>query len=198
MDQRLGIPFAKFNQLARYRLSRLIEWAEAQEVVRGPAMKMPNPGGQAGAGGSDDRQDVTANIAQPARPDNQPPAGARRGKALARALELEATLGELFPSVFDRRQPLPLAIGTSSAVAAALGEVDGRALGIFFRRWTTRWSYLKALAADGSMRHALDGSVVEPVSDDHRRHAAETLAAMREADRRPVAVDKPKPKPRAA
>jgi hypothetical protein len=36
VDQRLGIPYAKFNQLARYRLSRLIEWAEAQEVVRGP------------------------------------------------------------------------------------------------------------------------------------------------------------------
>ena len=97
--------------------------------------------------------------------------------------------------VFDRRRPLPLAIGTSSAVAAALGEVDGLALGIFFRRWTTRWAYLKALAADGSMRHALDGRAIELVSDEHRRHAAGRLAAMREADRRPVAGDKPKPKP---
>ena len=34
VDQRLGVPYAKFNQLARYRLSRLIEWAEAQEVRR--------------------------------------------------------------------------------------------------------------------------------------------------------------------
>ena len=51
-------------------------------------MKMPNPGGQAGAGGSDDRQDVTANIAQPDPPDNQPPATLRsrsRGSAIAGA-----------------------------------------------------------------------------------------------------------------
>ena len=33
------------------------------------------------------------------------------------------------------------------------------------------------------MRHALDGSVVEPVSDEHRHFAAERIAAMRDADR---------------
>ena len=35
-------------------------------------MKMPNPGWRAGAGGSDDGQDVAPTIARPAAPDNQP------------------------------------------------------------------------------------------------------------------------------
>jgi hypothetical protein len=39
VDRRLGIPFAKFGQLARYRLSKLIGWADAHEVEvgEGPA-----------------------------------------------------------------------------------------------------------------------------------------------------------------
>jgi hypothetical protein len=35
-------------------------------------MKTPNPGGQAGAGGGDDRQDVAPDIPRHAPPDNQP------------------------------------------------------------------------------------------------------------------------------
>jgi hypothetical protein len=32
--QRLGVPYARFGQLCRYRLSSLIEWAESKQVGR--------------------------------------------------------------------------------------------------------------------------------------------------------------------
>ena len=39
VTRKLGVPYAKFGNLARYRLSELIAWAEQQKVER--------PGGRA-------------------------------------------------------------------------------------------------------------------------------------------------------
>lgn len=44
------------------------------------------------------------------------------------------------------------------------------------RLWCGSERYLKALAAEGSMRHKLDGSVAGPVSDEHRATAKHELA----------------------
>ena len=42
-------------------------------------------------------------------------------------------------------------------------------------RLTHRKKYLEALAAEGSVRYRLDGSVDEPVSEHHRQHARRLL-----------------------
>jgi sRNA-binding protein len=97
--------------------------------------------------------------------------------------------------LFDRRNPLPLAIGIHDAITGALGEVDLRVLGTFLRHWTGRWPYLVALTTEGSMRHALDGSVVEAVSDEHRRFAADRIRELKKRDRLPAGT---KPKTPAA
>jgi hypothetical protein len=116
-----------------------------------------------------------------------------RKALIGSARELEAALVERFTPVFDRARPKPLAIGIHEAIAAAIGDLDRRVLGMFIRYWTWRWPYLKAVAADGSVRHALDGSVVGPVSDEHRQGAADRIRGLKERDRLdPKAAPKPK------
>lgn len=75
------------------------------------------------------------------------------------------------------RKCRPAAIGAGDviralATACGLSEPD---VSDALRLWFKSNQYLKALAAEGSMRHDFDGNPVEPVSDDHRQYAQSIL-----------------------
>lgn len=64
----------------------------------------------------------------------------------------------------------PYAIGVGKEVRKTLGISISRCERLM-RRLTRHPKYLKALARDGAMRHTLDGTPAEPVSDEHRAQA---------------------------
>jgi sRNA-binding protein len=108
-----------------------------------------------------------------------PGAGQKR-PSVSIAGELDQLLQGLWPGQLRElfgENPLPLAIGISDQIAEALAMDAGerRQLGLLLRKWTSTAVYLRSLRRAGSMRHGLDGAVVEPVSEDHRAHARERL-----------------------
>ena len=73
--------------------------------------------------------------------------------------------------------PQPLALGAGAAVldlAPELG-VSRRTLRRALHFWTARRAYLKALAAPGAVRYALDGTPVGPVTAEHQQAALQEL-----------------------
>lgn len=97
--------------------------------------------------------------------------------AAKRARDLKtdvATIRARWPDIFDAKKPKPLAIGAGREVRTALGLTCHRASRAL-RHLTTRNSYLWGLARKGSQRHNLDGTVAEPVSDEHRKGARDWL-----------------------
>jgi hypothetical protein len=87
-----------------------------------------------------------------------------------------AAAREAFPLLFDADRPLPLAIGVSVDIRAALG-LSRSECGVLMRWWCQGPLYLRALAAPGSQRHKLDGTVVGPVAENERAHAARLIAS---------------------
>jgi sRNA-binding protein len=61
-------------------------------------------------------------------------------------------------------------------IRAALG-LSFSECGLLMRWWCQGPLYLRALAAPGSQRHKLDGTVVGPVTEDERAHAAHLIAS---------------------
>jgi sRNA-binding protein len=119
----------------------------------------------------------------PIDPTSAPPPAKPRAKranlsnsqVAARVASLAAAR-EAFPLVFDTDRPLPLAIGVSVDIRAALG-LSPSECGVLMRWWCQGPLYLRALAAPGSQRHKLDGTVVGPVAEDERAHAARLIAS---------------------
>jgi sRNA-binding protein len=100
-----------------------------------------------------------------------------------------AAAKEAFPLVFDADRPLPLAIGVSVDIRVALG-LSPSECGVLMRWWCQGPLYLRALAAPGSQRHKLDGTVVGPVAQDERAHAARLIASKSPGTRpQPTAAD---------
>jgi hypothetical protein len=85
-----------------------------------------------------------------------------------------ARVREMFPAVFGD-DPKPLAIRTGARLREALGVSD-QAIGTMMLWWVTRPSYTRAVAAQGSQRWNLDGTVAGDVSDEHRKDASDALA----------------------
>ena len=96
-----------------------------------------------------------------------------------------AAAGLPLPSPLVRaveRDPAPLAVGSHEAWrawAGAHGYGDQQIVDLL-RSITSLVNsklYLEALAADLAQRHDADGNPVEPVADEHRAVAAQTLLA---------------------
>jgi hypothetical protein len=87
-----------------------------------------------------------------------------------------AAARQAFPLVFDVDRPLPLVIGVSVDIRAALG-LSRNACGVLMRWWCQGPLYLRALAAPDSQRHRLDGTVAGPVAEGERAHAARLIAS---------------------
>ena len=89
-------------------------------------------------------------------------------------LELPA----LFPLAFSDGQPKPLAIGIRQQILTILPEgVSKTHICKLLRRYTRQPGYLQAVAAPGSARFNLDGSLAGPVSGNHAAHALTVLQA---------------------
>lgn len=89
-------------------------------------------------------------------------------------LDILSRLAALVPAV---RDGLPLAIGCGPdlrALAPAVGA-SKTALRRAVESYVGSTRYLLALARDGSMRHAPDGTPVAPVSPEHRARAKTEL-----------------------
>jgi hypothetical protein len=69
-----------------------------------------------------------------------------------------------WPNAFSQ-PPKPLAIGTSKAIQAAMSDVPTAVLDAAMHLWVTQPAYRRAVAQQGAMRVALDGTPVEPVSE---------------------------------
>jgi sRNA-binding protein len=92
---------------------------------------------------------------------------------------LISVLAGLYPGVFVAEQwrpHVPLAVGVGNEPLAA-GILTRLELRVALGAYCSRRLYRVALAAGGD-RLRLDGTSAGPVSDDHRAHAVEQLAAM--------------------
>lgn len=76
------------------------------------------------------------------------------------------------PEVFDRISPKPLAIGIHVELFSLYPDVPRAVVKRTVQRWTTSYRYRRAMAAEGSSRHGLDGQQVCTVDEKHREHAA--------------------------
>jgi hypothetical protein len=135
------------------------------------------------------RRHAAGIASPPIDPASVPPAAKPRAKraelsdrqVAARVASLAAARAA-FPLVSDADRPLPLAIGVSVDIRAALG-LSPSECGVLMRWWCRGPLYLRALAAPGSQRHKLDGTVVGPVAEDERAHAARLIASKRTGTR---------------
>ncbi|MCA0940190.1 ProQ/FinO family protein [Salipiger pacificus] len=110
--------------------------------------------------------------AKPRQPTSQEVHARRRAAADAVLAELIAQ----FPTLFDPEHPRPLALRLSGELVRATSG-SWSATGLALHHWTRRRRYLEALAAPDAQRYNLDGTISEPVSEEHRQHARDQLAA---------------------
>ncbi len=102
-----------------------------------------------------------------------------------------AILAERFPAAIlartrgRGRSKKPLALNIDKALIAACPDLTKTQIGRFLAAYTAKPSYLRALVRPGAMRIDLAGAEVEPVSEDHARHAAHMLAEHMAANGRP-------------
>lgn len=85
---------------------------------------------------------------------------------------LRIVASQHFPKVFNAEQPVPLAEGFKGELLSQMPQVPPAVANLFLGRWTSRREYLEALSAPGAVRYHLDGSVAEPVTEEHRIQAA--------------------------
>lgn len=74
---------------------------------------------------------------------------------------------------------LPLALGIHRITHREKPKwISGNTLALAREQWCASPRYLGQLAKPGAIRHNLDGTLAEPVSDEHRAAAAAKLAAQ--------------------
>jgi hypothetical protein len=103
---------------------------------------------------------------QPAKPTA--PTAKQRKRHHARILASE-WLRQTYPALFGW-PPRPLMVGIGLPIVEAGQAAGFKRAHIGRARWfhVSRGRYLEALAAEGAMRHGLDGEPVEPVSEGDR------------------------------
>lgn len=117
-------------------------------------------------------------------------------------LDLNALLERLRERYPVFRECRPLALGSGREILAAAPDlgVSKLALRRWLNLWVNRTPYLRALATDGAVRYALDGSPGDPVSLDHQEHALAELKRRlalkaKSRKRKPSVADTPRPAP---
>src|SRR5690554_4681304 len=151
-----------------------------------------------------------------ARPQNPPPpaetpeAIEQRRKAAERAEQRRAlaneglaVLSEHYPTLFNRQQPVPLAIGIHKPLVAAAREgslpVPVAAVRAAMGRWTGSWNYLGVMT-EGATRLDLEGNPAGTVDAEQAEAARQTLAERRarQQNRRPKGKKSVKPEAKPA
>lgn len=123
---------------------------------------------------------ATASTTVPTTAAAAPAASAPHPVQVARALLKK--LQQDFPLF---RDCLPLAIGIDKQLIARQPDVPRKVLRIALGQHTNSLRYLKSLEK-ATHRFDLDGQPAEPLTDEHRKHAATTLRERfkKEADQR--------------
>ena len=99
-------------------------------------------------------------------------------------VEARKAWGDLWPAILSDLPPRPLMSGVGQVLkGSAPDAIAWRLMTAYLRRRCGSLVYLRAVAAEGSMRYRLDGDPVDPVSDDDREHARQCV--MGEARRYP-------------
>lgn len=83
---------------------------------------------------------------------------------------------ERWPTLFNMKKPLPLAIGINDALCAAMPDIGAGPIRRALAYWCNRPRYLSVLAA-GAERHGLDG-VQGVVTEEQAADAAERLKTL--------------------
>ena len=82
---------------------------------------------------------------------------------------------ELYPFIFNKKAPKPLAIGFFQQLCMDVRENDYDLSNAVIRAaltiWTNRHEYLREIIKPNSLRYNLDGSVQGEVSDEHKKAA---------------------------
>ena len=83
-------------------------------------------------------------------------------------------LSEAFPVLFNKADPLPLALNAFEQLnrLEAHHGLTKTQLRKCLRVWCNRYEYHRALRKDGSIRFNANLTEAEPVSQEHRDHAA--------------------------
>lgn len=105
------------------------------------------------------------------------------------ARTLLKSLQEEFPAF---RDCLPLAIGIDKQLLARRPDLDRKILRIALGMHTNSLRYIKVMAKTAATtRFDLDGNAADALTDEHRKHAVETLRerSKKEAERRKVQRD---------
>lgn len=108
----------------------------------------------------------------------EPPAPARQQQPPQRdaCRDSIAALADAGLPLFERMRAegrcLPMKIGIWAEIASRTDPVSHVALKAQIVVLARARSYLEACAAEGAMRHDLDGKPVEPVTAEHRKRAA--------------------------
>lgn len=82
---------------------------------------------------------------------------------------------KLYPFIFNKKAPKPLAIGFFQQLCMDVRENDYNLSNAVLRAaltiWTNRHEYLREVIKPNSMRYNLDGSVQGEASDEHKKAA---------------------------
>ena len=101
----------------------------------------------------------------------------------------------LWPDLFNREAPLPLAIGIHKEIKAMLPEAPTKGISGFLSWWTARKPYLKAVIKGGP-RWQLNTCKAGEVAPDEQKQAAERLERIAASVKaRKKAKTKAKPAP---
>jgi sRNA-binding protein len=91
---------------------------------------------------------------------------------------LHARWPRAFPPPGSHARIHPVAVGIHAQIAAAAPDLTARRIDLALRVWTSRLSYLEALAK-GRPRVDIDGCVVAETTDAERAHARARLREKR-------------------
>lgn len=90
-------------------------------------------------------------------------------------------LNQRYPEVFTEHVPLQLGIGKTLLPLADEWGISRIQIRKTVKSWTNSSRYLWHLAQPGAMRVDLDGKPVEPVTEEHRQTAIDTMKARKKA-----------------
>lgn len=89
---------------------------------------------------------------------------------------LQKKLGLIWPHLFARASPVPLAIGIRYLISPHLNAEEAKLLPCVIARWVARKGYLRAMIQPGAHRVDLAGNL-SSITAEHVAHATAALAA---------------------
>jgi sRNA-binding protein len=73
-----------------------------------------------------------------------------------------------YPKAFDRKHPLPLAIGTNKRLRKEFPEITERLVHRFLCWWCRRWEYMLACVQDGAVRFHVSGRKSKEITEEEK------------------------------